>query len=202
VTCHCYRQRSNNNLNKGIKVENKGFMYRFSLRWRLVWLSVAIAAFLITFQIGATVLLSVEQAENIKKELSQRNAGINQLAIFGNNILPSLEMFIPAAGVGVGIYSAYSTGQALNAFSVFNPILKSIFPLSVFLTPFAIMELIAYGLAMSRSGIIVHYLIANRRNLESWKKQSFHTGIEIGIVVLILFIGSVVEWQILLTRHH
>lgn len=166
-------------------------------------MGVAIAAFLITFQIGATVLLSTEQAENIKKELSQRNAGINQLAIFSNNILPSLEMFIPAAGVGVGMYSAYSTGQALNAFSVFNPILKSIFPLSVFLTPFAIMELIAYGLAISRSGMIVHYLIANRKKIsESWKKFSFHTAIEIGIVVLILFIGSVVEWQILLTRHH
>jgi hypothetical protein len=178
-------------------------MYRFSLRWRLVWLGLAIAAFLITFQIGATVILSAEQAENIKKELSQRNAGINQLAIFSNNILPSLEMFIPAAGVGIGLYSAYSTGQALNAFSVFNPMLKSIFPLSVFVTPFAIMELIAYGLAMSRSGMIVHYLIANRRNIsESWRRFSFHTGIEIGIVVLILFIGSVVEWQILLTRHH
>jgi hypothetical protein len=178
-------------------------MYCFSLRWRLVWLGVATAAFLITFQIGATVILSTEQAENIKKELSQRNAGINQLAIFSNNILPSLEMFIPAAGVGVGMYSAYSTGQALNAFSVFNPMLKSIFPLSVFLTPFAIMELIAYGLAISRSGMIVHYLIVDRRNIsESWGKFSLHTGIEIGIVMLILFIGSVVEWQILLTRHH
>jgi len=178
-------------------------MYRFSLRWRLVWLGLAIAAFLTTFQIGATVILSAEQAENIKKELSQRNAGINQLAIFSNNILPSLEMFIPAAGVGIGMCSAYSTGQALNAFSVFNPMLKSIFPLSVFVTPFAIMELIAYGLAISRSGMIVHYLIANRRNIsESWRRFSFHTGIEIGIVVLILFIGSVVELQILLTRHH
>jgi hypothetical protein len=198
-----YQQCTDNNLNKGIQIENNGLMHCFSLRWRLVWLGVAIAAFLITFQIGATVLLSIEQAESIKKELSQRNAGINQLAIFSNNILPSLEMFIPVAGVGVGMYSAYSTGQALSAFSVFNPILKSIFPLSVFLTPFAIMELIAYGLAISRSGMIVHYLVANRRNiLELWKKFSIHTGIEIGIVILILFIGSVVEWQILLTRHH
>lgn len=176
-------------------------MKYFDMRWRLVYLAIAVGIFLLSFQIGASISLSLEQANNVKNQLSQRNTGLDQMRIFVNNVLPSLEMFIPGAGVVIGAYSAFSTGQALSAFASLYPSVKSIFPLSVFTTSFAILEVIAYGIAMSRSGMLVYYFITERKNLSnSLRKQSIQTAIEIGIVMLILFIGSAIEWQILAER--
>jgi hypothetical protein len=44
-----------------------------------------------------------------RQELGQRNKNLDQLGIFANNLVPSLEMFIPAAGLIIGTYSAVST---------------------------------------------------------------------------------------------
>ena len=178
-------------------------MKYFDIKWRLLYLAIAVGIFLISFQIGASINLSLEQANNVKNQLTQKNTGLDQLRIFFNNVLPSLEMFIPGAGVAIGAYSAYSTGQAFSAFASLIPSLKSIFPLSVFTTSFAILEVIAYGIAMSRSGMLVCYFIAERKKLSrSLRKQSLQTAVEIGIVMLILFIGSAIEWQNLLERQH
>ena len=94
-----------------------------------------------------------------------------------------------------------TTGQVLNAFSVDNPALKRISPLSLLISPFALLEIFAYAIGMSRSGMLVYYLIRKRKTLkQSWKKIIIPTVIEIGIVIVILFIGSVVEWQVLTQR--
>ena len=58
------------------------------------------------------------------------------------------------------------------------------------------MEILAYSLAMSRSAIIAYYLVRKPRSWkQSWKKDLIPTIVEITIVVLILYVGSVVEWQ-------
>jgi len=163
---------------------------------RLLYLALAVGLFLLSFYAGATVWISPEHADNIRQELGQRNKNLDQLGIFANNLVPSLEMFIPAAGLIIGAYSAVSTGLAFNAFAMANPALKSIFPLSLLISPFAIMEILAYSLAMSRSAIIAYYLVRKTRSWKhSWKKYLIPTVVEIAIVVLVLFIGSVIEWQ-------
>jgi hypothetical protein len=163
---------------------------------RLLYLALAAGLFFLSFYVGAVVWISPEHAANIRQELGQRNKNLDQLGIFANNLAPSLEMFIPAAGLVVGAYSAVSTGLAFNAFALANPALKSIFPLSVLISPFAIMEILAYSLAMSRSAIIAYYLVRKPRSWKnSWKKYLIPTIIEVAIVVLVLYIGSVVEWQ-------
>ena len=94
--------------------------------------------------------------------------------------------------------SLNTTGQVLNAFSVDNPALKRISPLSLLISTFALLEIFAYAIGMSRSGMLVYYLIRERKTLkQSWKKIIIPTIIEIGIVIVILFIESVVEWQVL-----
>jgi hypothetical protein len=179
------------------------FMKYSGIAWRILWLALAVGIFLGAYHVGASLQLSIEQAKNIQQELGQRNKSINQISIFENNVIPSLEMFIPGLGTVVGIYSAYSTGQAFSAFAAINPILRTIFPLSVFVSPFAILETLAYGLAMSRSGMLVHYLVTKRKSLrQSYKKILIPTAIDVGVVILILFVGSIVEWQILLERRH
>jgi hypothetical protein len=61
----------------------------------------------------------------------------------------SLLKNIPAAGLIIGAYSAASSGLAFNAFAPANPALKSIFPLSLLVSPFAIMEILADSVAGS-----------------------------------------------------
>ena len=106
-----------------------------------------------------------------------------------------------AEGLAIGPTPLNTTGQVLNAFSVDNPALKRISPLSLLISPFALLEIFAYAIGMSRSGMLVYYLIRERKTLkQSWKKIIIPTIIEIGIVIVILFIGSVVEWQVLAQR--
>jgi hypothetical protein len=174
-----------------------------AIAWRFLYLALAVGLFIFSFYAGTAIQLTKEQAENIKRELGERNQNLDGFGIFANNVIPALEMFIPAAGVGIGTYAAFSTGQALNAFAMDNPALKNVFPLSLLLSPFALLEIFAYALGMSRSAILVYFLITKRKTLRqpnNIRHYIIPTIIEIGIVIVILFIGSVIEWQILSQR--
>jgi len=171
----------------------------FYSKWRIPYGTLAVGFFILAYTVGAIIPLSDEQASNIRRTLGEKNKNLNELGIFVNNVVPSLEMFIPAAGVGIGAYAAISTGQVYNAFAAANPALRAISPLSLLITPFAIMEIMAYAIAMSRSTMLTYCLIKRR---QKWKEFMIPTIIEISIVVLILFIGSIIEWQIILQRSH
>jgi hypothetical protein len=163
----------------------------FDIKWRLLYLAAGIAAFILSFAAGAGLQLSDEEAKQISDDFIERVQGIGGEGIFSNNAVIGLGMFIPAAGAGIGVYSAYSTGIVFNAFAHITPALSGVPPLSVFATPFAILELFAYGLGISRSGMLVHDL-AKRK---SWKQYLPITGIEIVIVIAALLIGSAIESQ-------
>lgn len=107
-------------------------------------------------------------------------------------------MFVPGFGVVLCFYSSYSIGLVINAASQMYPLLKGTSPLSSFAAPYAVLEVFSYGLAMSRSGILVYQLIKIK---SIWKQFAIHTAIEIGIVVLILYIGSIIEWQFIQQQH-
>lgn len=163
-----------------------------NIRWRVVYLAAAMAFFVIVYYAGATFHMSPQEARTVLQQIATKNRQLDQIAIFVNNVKPALGMFVPAFGVGLGIYSAFSTGTVFNAASVIYPLLKGVSPLAAFYTPFAVMEVFSYGLAMSRSGMLVYQFIKKR---SAWREFAVQTGIEIAIVVVILLIGSVVEWQ-------
>jgi hypothetical protein len=55
------------------------------------------------------------------------------------------------------------------------------------------LEIIAYGIAISRSGLLTYKLIKRKK---SWKKEYIYpTLIEMGIFTAILLIGSIIEGQ-------
>ena len=168
------------------------------MKWRLVYLAAGIATFLFVYFSGASFHMSSQEARDVLQQIGTKNRQLDQLSIFLNNVKPALGMFIPAFGVGLGIYSAFSTGMVFNAAAIIYPALKGVSPLTAFLTPFAVMEVFSYGLAMSRSGMLV-YLLIKRRSY--WRQYAVHTAIEIAIVVVILLIGSVVEWQNIQHQH-
>jgi hypothetical protein len=157
-------------------------------------------AFILAYFVGATLVnLNASQTEIIKRDFQKQIKGINQYGIFANNFKVALGMFIPGFGIALGGFSAFSTGLVFNALYTISPALSSISPLVVFLTPFGILEIIAYGVAISRSGILFYQLIKDTNKRNSWRKYVIPTVIEIGIVVTILFIGAIVEWQMIRT---
>jgi hypothetical protein len=55
------------------------------------------------------------------------------------------------------------------------------------------MEVFAYGLAMSRSGMIIYQLVKKK----PLREYLTPTLIEIGIVVVVLFTAAIIEWQLI-----
>ena len=90
-------------------------------------------------------------------------------------------MFIPAFGIIFGIGSAFATGLAFASFNLDIPAFAVLW-----LSPFGLMELLAYSIAMSRSLLI----IKRRKNLRQDKKI---IAIEVGIVFALIFFGGVIE---------
>ncbi|MFL6368793.1 MAG: stage II sporulation protein M, partial [Nitrososphaeraceae archaeon] len=179
---------------------NKSNKFNMLSRWRFLFLVFGIILFIIAYFVGATlVMINASQTEIIKRHFEERIKGINQYSIFANNFRVALGMFIPGFGIALGPFSAFSTGLVFNAISHTSPAVSSISPLIVFLTPFGILEIIAYGIAISRSGILSYQLIKDTNKRNSWRKYVIPTIIEIGVVVIILFIAAIVEWQMIHT---
>ena len=152
--------------------------------------------FIIAYSVGAILVkINSTEAEIMKKHFQEQIKGINQYKIFINNFRVALGMFVPGFGIALGIFSAFSTGLVFNAISHTSPIIPHISPLIVFLTPFGILEIIAYGIAISRSGIISYQLIKDTNKRKSWQKYVIPTIIEIVVVLVILLIGAIIEWQ-------
>jgi stage II sporulation SpoM-like protein len=164
----------------------------FNAKRRLIYLAIGILAFMIAFSAGAEINLSKKEAEDLKGQLTKQIVNIDQNGIFINNVKVALGMFIPAVGTAIGISSGFSTGMVFSAMAKTSPILTSVPPLIILFTPFGIMEVFAYGLAMSRSGLLIYQLVKKK----SWKEYAIPMIIEIGIVVVILFVGAIIEWDL------
>lgn len=167
----------------------------FSLPLRIGYLGVGALVFVAAYSAGAASSLTEKDAEDIRSSFLEDVQNIDQVGIFFNNIKIALGMFVPGVGAGLGVYSGVSTGMVFHAFALISPELANTPPLSVLATPFGILEVLAYGLAISRSGMLVAQLIKKDERTREWKRIALYTGIEIGIVLAALVAGSVVESQ-------
>ncbi|HJT49746.1 MAG TPA: stage II sporulation protein M [Nitrososphaeraceae archaeon] len=165
----------------------------FNAKQRLIYLAIGTLVFMIAFSAGAEINLSKKEAEDLKGQLTKQIVNIDQNGIFINNVKVALGMFIPAVGTAIGISSGFSTGMVFSAMAKTSPILTSVPPLIILFTPFGIMEVFAYGLAMSRSGLLIYQLVKKK----SWKEYAIPTIIEIVIVAVILFVGAIIEWDLI-----
>jgi len=146
--------------------------------------------FSLSLQIGATSEVSDEDANAFVQEFLSNTQDINGFEIFQNNSIASLPMFIPGIGIIFGIYIAWSTGFGFAAIISMAPGLAEISPLSLFyLSPFGIMEIVAYSISMSRS-FHISYMLIKRVNLKSFIKPTL---IEIGVVLALLLAGGFLE---------
>ena len=63
----------------------------------------------------------------------------------------------------------------------------------LYLSPFGIMELVAYSIAMSRSLIVGHRLLKRQFN----RLEAKHLAIDIGILIGLLLAGAVIEHELI-----
>ena len=71
--------------------------------------------------------------------------------------------------------------------------LNDIPPLLILITPFGLMEIVAYGLAISRSGMLFYSLLKRKH----WREYLLSTLVEIGVVVILLLSGAIIEWEMI-----
>ena len=167
----------------------------FTIPYRILYLGIGVAVFLAAYYIGAAAIkLTVQDAQTVRDEFTKQVQDIDQEGIFLNNVEIGLVMFMPGAGAGLGIYSGISTGIVFNAFAQASPELAALSPLSVFGSAYGIIEALAYGLAISRSGMLVVQL-AQKSQRTGWKRYTLYTGIEIAIVITALIAASAIETQ-------
>ena len=163
---------------------------------RIVLFFILMAIFSAVFAISAETTLPEEEVEMIMEEFEAMVEGIDAFGIFVHNTALSLPMFIPGFGIIWGMFSAFSTGIAFAAIKSMNPLLEQIPALSIlFMTPFGLMEVAAYSIAMSRSYIFIHKIIKK----VPIRSDIRVTLVEIIIVVGLLLIGAYVEYYMIET---
>lgn len=165
---------------------------RFDIKRRIIYLALGIIAFLIAYSAGAAVHMGKQQTADLRQHFAEQIKGIDQNGIFINNAKIALGMFMPAAGIGLGVISGFYTGMIFTAIAQTST-LNNVPPLIILITPFGIMEVFAYGIAISRSGIFIYQLAKKK----PWREYVMPILIEVGIVILILLVGAVIEWQII-----
>jgi len=155
-------------------------------------MTLGIIVFLTAYSVGASVPVDKQQTDDLRRHFAEQIKGIDQNGIFINNIKIALGMFVPAVGIGLGMISGFYTGMIFTAIAQTST-LNHVPPLIILITPFGIMEVFAYGIAISRSGIFIYQLIKKK----PWREYTIPALIEIGLVLLILLVGALIEWQII-----
>ena len=164
----------------------------FNFKKRLIFFFLAMFLFLGLFQLGFSIKLDKSFSEELSENFKNQIQGIDEIGIFLNNLKIALVMFIPILGIVVGSFSAFSTGLIFNSIvNLSNANFAN--PLIVFLTPFGILELVSYGLAISRGGIFLYEIL--KKNVS--KKSITYLFVEIGLVAVMLFVGALIEWSMI-----
>ena len=164
-----------------------------SRKKRVVLVILASLSFVLLFNVGAYSSVSKEDAEMISNQFREMVKDIDALGIFFNNFRIALAMFIPALGVAIGLFSAYSTGFVFRAIVETTPNLAGIPPALVLVTPFGILEVISYGIAMSQSIVLTHSMVL-KRDLKSILRPTL---ILVGIISVMLLVAAYIEYYMI-----
>jgi len=158
---------------------------------RIVLFFVFLGIFSASFAVGAEIQVSEEESKIVLEELESLIGDIDAVGIFTHNTSLALPMFIPGFGIAWGAFAAFSTGMAFSVIQDANPMLENIPSLTIlFMSPFGLMEVASYSIAMSRSYMIVHKMIRRM----SIRPDLRVIGLEIAIVIGLLLAGGFVEY--------
>ena len=158
---------------------------------RIVLFFIFLGIFSASFAVGAEVQVSEEESAIVLEQFESLIGNIDAVGIFVHNVSLALPMFIPGFGIAWGAFAAFSTGMAFSVLQGANPMLENIPSLTIlFMSPFGLMEVAAYSIAMSRSYMIVHKMIKRMPIRPDFRV----IGLEITILVGLLLTGGFVEY--------
>ena len=161
---------------------------------RTILFFVFLGIFAGVYQIGAMSTVSQEEAEMFMSEFEELIMDIDAFGIFLHNTTIALPMFIPGFGMAWGLFAAWSTGYAFASIVTTAPQLAGIHPLSIlFLSPFGLMEIVAYSLGISRSFLLIMTIVRKLPIGPLFKP----TLIEIGIMISLLLAGGYLEFYMI-----
>ena len=159
---------------------------------RLVFFFIAMIFFLSIFYLGFSFKMDESMSKELSKNFINQVSNMDEFGIFLNNLKIALVMFIPVIGLVMGTISGFSTGLVFNSIMNLSDVTYSN-PLVIFLTPFGILELVSYGLAISRGCILIFELLKKKFT----KKSLFYLLIEVALVSGMLFVGAIIEWMMI-----
>jgi hypothetical protein len=159
---------------------------------RLVFFFIAMIFFLSIFYLGFSFKMDESMSKELSKNFINQVSNMDEFGIFLNNLKIALVMFIPVIGLVMGTISGFSTGLVFNSIMNLSDVTYSN-PLVIFLTPFGILELASYGLAISRGCILIFELLKKKFT----KKSLFYLLIEVALVSGMLFVGAIIEWMMI-----
>ena len=158
---------------------------------RIVLFFVFLGIFSASFAVGAEIKVSEEESKIILEQFESLIGEIDAIGIFSHNTSLALPMFIPGFGIAWGAFAAFSTGIAFSVLKDASPMLANVPSLTIlFMSPFGLMEVAAYSIAMSRSYMIVHKMIKRIPIRPDFRI----IGIEIAILIGLLLTGGFVEY--------
>jgi len=158
---------------------------------RIVLFFIFLGIFTVSFAVGAEVQVSEEESAIVLEQFESLIGEIDAVGIFVHNVSLAIPMFIPGVGIAWGAFAAFSTGMAFSVLKDASPMLANVPSLTIlFMSPFGLMEVAAYSIAMSRSYMIVHKMIKRMPIRPDLRV----IGLEIGILIGLLLIGGFVEY--------
>ncbi|KYH41390.1 MAG: hypothetical protein AYL32_005910 [Candidatus Bathyarchaeota archaeon B26-2] len=137
----------------------------------------------------------VRETENLRDTILN-TPGIGVAAIFGNNLMHCLLMFVPVLGLIQGVYVLYSTGRVLAALGMLYGSDPLHLMLVMMVFPHAVMEYVAYSIALSESFWLTY--VTARGGLKAARRELNDAAKMIVVSTVILLLAAVVEMVILL----
>ncbi|MBO3762855.1 MAG: stage II sporulation protein M [Candidatus Micrarchaeia archaeon] len=91
------------------------------------------------------------------------------LKIFSNNALIASGMIIPLFGIGLSIYSTFSTGVAISSISSIsnNLVNPQVAFFGVLIMPHGLLEYISYSLIVTENVILTYKIIGRQKDLKN-----------------------------------
>lgn len=169
--------------------------------------AVFIIGFLLTV-IGSFIPVPPAEAKMISDQLNQtlnegRSTNTLPQAIFMNNFLICLLMFVPVLGFAAGMFILFETGLALSAIASIQGYPSFLAIISLVITPVFWLEFAAYALAMTESIWLFRRFMqaASSKEPHHWRnilgRELKWTAIFIGVCAGLLAFGAFVEtWLI------
>ncbi len=163
-------------------------------RLRLKLFLLFVGVFSLIFQLGSYTPVTEDEANQFMDLMKEQLKDVDEVAIWLNNLRVATMMFVPF-GFIIGGFIGFQTGWAVSAASVINPELSDMPAIALlYLTPFGLMELICYAIAMSRSVLLAQAIIKKRFNK---RIMLYPTLKEYGIVAGVLLVAGFIEWAMI-----